>query len=111
VNTTNIGKEAEERVAAYLSSKKHKILELNWRTRWCEVDIISKSKNCIYFTEVKFRSSNSWGEGIDYITSKKLKQMKFAAEFWIEENNWNGEAVMLAASVDKDFEIEITEIY
>ena len=110
MNTTDIGKEAEDYVSKYLVSKKHKILEMNWRNRWCEIDIVSKSKNCVYFTEVKYRSSDSWGEGLDYITPKKLKQMRFAAEFWIEDNKWNGEAVLLGASVDSNFEIELIEI-
>jgi ribonuclease HII len=110
MNTTNIGKEAEKRVAKLLISQKHKILQMNWRTKWCEIDVITRDKNCVYFTEVKFRSSDTWGQGIDYITTKKLKQMKFAAEFWIEENNWQGDAILQAASVNNDYEIDIIEI-
>jgi ribonuclease HII len=110
MNTTNIGKEAEDVVARLLISKKHKIVAMNWRSKWCEIDVISKVKDCVYFTEVKFRSSDSWGQGIDYITPKKLRQMKFAAEFWLEENNWQGNAVLQAASVDNNYEIEIIEI-
>lgn len=110
MSSTETGRLAEEKVASYLESKKHKIIAMNWRTRWCEIDVISKDKKCVYFTEVKFRGSDSWGEGLDYITPKKLKQMKFAAEFWIVENNWNGEALLQAASVDKDFKIEIIQI-
>lgn len=110
MNTTDIGKEAEERVAKQLVSRKHKIIAMNWRTKWCEIDIVSKLDGCVYFTEVKYRSSGSWGEGLDYITPKKLKQMNFAAEFWVEDNNWTGEATLLGASVNSDFEVEIIEI-
>ena len=45
--------------------------------------------NTIYFVEVKYRSSDKWGSGIDYITPKKLQQMHFAAEFWISQHNSN----------------------
>lgn len=110
MSTTNIGRDAEKLVAEYLKNQGHKILEMNWRTRWCEIDIVSKLKNTVCFTEVKYRSSDAWGDGFSYITTKKLKQMRFAAEFWISENNWQGEAVLQAASVDAEGSVEIIEI-
>ncbi len=110
MSTTDSGRKAEKLVAEYLKKQGHKILEINWRTRWCEIDIVTKYKKTIYFTEVKFRSSDAWGDGFSYITNMKLKQMKFAAEFWISENNWSGEAILQAASVDLENNIEIIEI-
>ncbi len=111
MNTTETGKSAEELVANLLRSNKHKIIEMNWRTRWCEIDIISKHKKVIYFTEVKFRSSNAWGEGLSYITKSKLRQMRFAAEFWLSSNNWDGECVLQAAEVNDFDEINFVEIF
>jgi uncharacterized protein (TIGR00252 family) len=111
MNTTKLGKDAEEIVANLLKNNKHKIIALNWRTRWCEIDIVSVKEKCVYFTEVKYRSSESWGEGLDYITDKKLRQMKFAAEFWLQDNNWKGEALMQGASVNDNLDVEIIEIY
>lgn len=110
MSTTSEGRKAEELVAEYLKSQKHKIVAMNWRTRWCEIDIVSKDKNCVYFTEVKYRSSDFWGDGLDYITKTKLKQMKFAAEFWLQDNNWTKEALLQGASVDSFDNIEIIEI-
>lgn len=110
MKTTEIGKIAEQEVAQYLEHKGHKIIDVNWKTRWCEIDIVSKTKERVYFTEVKYRSSNTWGDGLEYITPKKLKQMHFAAEFWISNNNWSEESQLQAASVDVDMQIEIIEI-
>lgn len=111
MNTTKFGRGAEKLVADYLKSKKHKIIDMNWRTRWCEIDIVSKRDDAVYFTEVKYRSSSHWGSGFDYITSKKLKQMRFAAEFWITEKKWRGTCTLLAAEVDGDNQIEIIELF
>ena len=83
---------------------------MNWRTRWCEIDIISKKDGVVYFIEVKFRSSNEWGDGFSYLTPKKLKQMRFAAELWLSDNGWSGEAQLIAASVDSNYNIEMVEI-
>ncbi|HWZ65501.1 MAG TPA: YraN family protein [Patescibacteria group bacterium] len=81
--STAIGKQAEAAVVKYLRSHRHKIIEQNWRTRWCEIDIISSEGNSIYFTEVKYRDNDHYGSGLDYITPRKLKQMHLAAEFWL----------------------------
>lgn len=98
-STTEIGSSAETLVANYLKEHKHSVLALNWRTRWCEIDIVSKKDQVVYFTEVKYRKVNTWGSGLEAITNNKLKQMKFAAEIWLSNNKWSGEARLQAAAV------------
>jgi uncharacterized protein (TIGR00252 family) len=110
MNTTSIGREAEELVATHLRGEGHKIIAMNWRTRWCEIDVVSTDKKCVYFTEVKYRSSDDWGSGFDYITAKKLKQMQFAAEFWLVENKWSKESLLQAVEVDIDNKISLIEL-
>ncbi len=83
MNTTGIGRAAEEAAAKYLIELGYKLIDRNWRTRWCEIDLIVSKDGAVYFVEVKYRSSDRWGSGLDYITPKKLRQMRFAAEFWI----------------------------
>lgn len=73
---------AEKRAADYLEKQGFKILARNWKTKWCEIDIIAEQKDTIYFIEVKYRIKNTSGRGLEYITAKKQKQMKFAAELW-----------------------------
>jgi uncharacterized protein (TIGR00252 family) len=109
MKTTFIGNEAEEKVAETLSSDGYKILAQNWRTRVCEVDIVASRDKIIYFVEVKYRSSNLQGSGIEYITPKKLNQIKFAAQIWTQENNWDGDYRILGAEVS-DHDIKIIEI-
>ena len=111
MSTTSVGREAEELVAEYLKTQGHKIVSMNWRTRWCEIDIVSKTKSCIYFTEVKYRSNNDWGEGFSYVTNSKLSQMKFAAEMWLNENKWSDDCLLQAAQVNNKQGIEIVELY
>jgi len=50
----------------------------------------------VYFIEVKYRKTDQFGSGLEYITPKKLQQMRFAAEMWLSQNDW-GEDAMLAA--------------
>ena len=97
--TTHIGKLAEELVSKHLQQNGHKILICNWRTRLCEIDIISKKNDIVYCCEVRYRKSSNWGSGFESITSKKLKQVTFAAELWAHNNNWDGQIRLLIAEV------------
>lgn len=99
MTTTQIGRDAENIVAEYLKKQGYVIVSQNWRTRWCEIDIITTKKKTVYFTEVKYRKSDTWGDGLDAITSKKLQQIQFAAELWVQENKWHGDYILLVASV------------
>lgn len=104
------GRKAEDAVANYLKNQGFKILDKNWKTKQCEIDIIGAKKNCVYFVEVKYRSTLGQGSGYEYITSSKLRQMTFAAEYWVAKNRWDGEFVLSGASVSgPDFEIEFIE--
>ena len=86
------GKIAETAAAQFLQRKGYQIIEQNWRTKWCEVDIIAEKKGVIYFVEVKHRHKAAYGDGLDAITKKKLNQMKFAAELWCKKFSHAGDA-------------------
>lgn len=98
MSTTSTGRDAEDAAGQYLVKLGYAILAQNWRTRWCEIDIIAKKANTIYFVEVKYRKSHSWGDGLDAITPKKLQQMTFAAEMWVQEHAWSEDYRLVAIS-------------
>ena len=97
-----IGHSAEVKAAEYLEHHNFKIIELNWKTKYCEIDIVAEKDRAIYFVEVKSRQSNKQGFGLDYITPKKLNQMRFAAEMWVSNHGWPGEYQLAAVGIDGD---------
>lgn len=104
------GQAAEDAVAQYLSAEGYKIIDRNWKTKWCEVDIIALKDNVIHFVEVKYRRSDGQGGGFDYITNQKIQKMDLAARSWVEINDWQGEHVLSAAEVSgSDFKINFIE--
>lgn len=106
MNTTKTGREAEAAAAEYLKNKGFKILEQNWRTRFCEIDVIAEKDKTVYFVEVKYRASDRQGSGLEYITTTKLKQMQFAAEAWVAEQRWSGDYCLSGLEVyGSDFRI------
>lgn len=93
------GRTAEAKAAEYLSAIGYTIIEHNWHTRWCEIDIVAKKDQLIYFVEVKYRGSDHHGDGLDYITNAKLSQMRFAAEFWVTKHTWDSSYELAAIAV------------
>jgi len=97
------GQRAEAIVAEALRRKNHKILERNWRTKFCEIDIISEFENTLYFTEVKYSKNHS---GLDRVDDKKLQQMHRSAEAYLSIFNITSNAKLAAAEVSgADFKI------
>lgn len=100
------GRQAEAQAAVFLQHKGCAIIGQNWRTRWCEIDVIAQKDRVVYFCEVKYRLTNRQGGGLDYITPKKLRQMQFAAEAWVHLSHWSGEYQLCAIEVfGPEFEI------
>ncbi len=94
------GHDAEKRAAVYLEKHGFKIRELNWKTRYCEIDIVAERDGRIYFVEVKYRRNAAHGIGLDYITARKLRQMQFAAQMWVQAYDWPGEYQLVAIGID-----------
>ena len=99
MNTTAVGRSAEAAVAAYFRSRGLEIIDQNWRTRWCEIDVIAKTNSCIIFCEVKYRHRVVQGDGLEAITAAKLRQLHRAAEMWVGLSEWRGDYRLAAASV------------
>jgi uncharacterized protein (TIGR00252 family) len=93
------GHRAEQATADYLRLNGFKIIATNWKTKWCEVDVIAKKDDCIYFVEVKYRKTDQQGSGFDYIHTKKQQKMARAADSWVLIHKWSGEYVLSAAEV------------
>ncbi|MBQ3271568.1 ribonuclease HII [Candidatus Saccharibacteria bacterium] len=78
------GSRAEAIVAEYLRSRGHTILARNHKTKFYEIDIVSATKDHIYFTEVKYRKNNSHGDPLEFIDRNKQQQITFAANSFMQ---------------------------
>lgn len=110
MSSTDTGHEAELAVVVELKKQDCKILAMNWRNRWCEIDIVCKDKKCVYFVEVKYRRSSTSGDGFEAITAQKLERMSRAAEAWVMTEGWQGPYELKVAAVTPE-SIEIRDIY
>ena len=97
-----IGNRAEEVATDYLQILGHAILGRNWKTKFCEIDIVSEKDGTLYFTEVKYRRQVNQGGGVAAITSKKLHQMRFAAELYETKHQTGRDMKLAVASLTGD---------
>ena len=106
--TRQIGDRGEQAAAAWLTTDGHEIIARNWRTRYCEIDIVSMKDDVLYFTEVKYRKNDDFGDGLVAITAKKQRQMRFAAELFMTKHpqHEGRDMRMLAIAVDRDYNTE-----
>ncbi len=99
------GHQAEKVAAEYLEGNGYKIKVINWQTPMCEIDIVAEKNSVMYFIEVKFRSSDQQGGGLEYITPAKLRQMEFAAKNWVQAERYEGDWELGGLEVSSNYQV------
>lgn len=90
--TREIGKEGEEIALKYLSESGYKPLQQNWHFGKYEVDLIVENDEFLVFVEVKFRSSNYFGEPEIFVSNKQKLNLIRAANRYISKYDIEKEA-------------------
>lgn len=79
------GRKGEKRAVQYLKRQGYHIVELNYRSRFGEIDIIAKKNGTTHFVEVKARSSARFGRGYEAVNqAKQIKLIKTAEAYMAE---------------------------
>ena len=111
-----IGKIGEERASECLTNKEYKILLKNYRRKFGEIDIITRSPDrTLVFVEVKaiVISENGVLKPEDNFTTQKYKRVKKMAEFYAaahpelidEEVGWRIDLIAIEISLNGACEI------
>lgn len=90
MTTTALGRTAEQHAADYLEAQGFTVVARNWRTRFCELDIIARRGATIHIVEVKYRASTRWGTAAEYISYDKTRRLQRAALAWCQVHNHAG---------------------
>lgn len=110
--STELGQLAETAAAKYLKKQGYKIIERNWRTRWCEVDIVAEKDDEVHLVEVKYRSRADFGGGIAAINHEKVDRLRRAAGAWSADHSYDGTVhidVVIVTGDSSDWQIELLE--
>jgi len=89
-----LGKFGENYIKSALIHKKYEILATNYRSKFGEIDIITKKNNIIEFIEVKTRSIPLFQYPEESITFKKKQRLTTTALTFLSETRDNNPGLL-----------------
>lgn len=107
-----IGKKGETVAAHFLEDKGYRIIELNFRRNYTELDIIATKDNTTVFVEVKARTSGAFGTPFEAITRSKINNLVKTAQYYMTTHPQLPRAMRIDAigiTLSEDGEVESIE--
>ena len=105
-----LGIEGEQLAKDYLKKNGWLILEMNYRYRRSEIDLIASKNDLLIFVEVKARSTTAFGLPEQFVDDKKAENIMKAADHYILEKDWKGNIRFDIISIIKKESIELEHI-
>ena len=110
-NNQKIGSLGENIAKKFLEDKGYKIIDMNVKMSYKELDLIAKHKGKIIFVEVKTRTSSFLGSADGAMSSKKIKNLKKAMGMYVSYKQLDPENVRLdLIAIDMNFGEKNTNI-
>jgi putative endonuclease len=81
------GKVGEEFAREFLIKKGYRILDVNWRYNYKEIDIVARQDQTMVFVEVKTRATLAFELPQEAVTPKKMKNLVYAADVYLNQKN------------------------
>lgn len=85
------GSRYEKLAAGYLKEHGYEILEMNYRCRRGEVDIVARDGAYLVFVEVKYRADGRRGHPAEAVTPKKQQTISFVAMHYCASRHVSGD--------------------
>ncbi len=87
-NKRTVGTKNETVAADFLAKKGYTILEKNYRNRFGEIDLIAKDGGVLVFAEVKFRSTEAFGDPMEAVGYAKQKKISRTALYYYASHGY-----------------------
>lgn len=85
-NTRTLGSQYEKKAAAFLKEQGYQILQMNYRCKLGEIDIVCRDREYLAFVEVKYRSTARQGEAVFAVDYKKQRKLSRSAAWYLIEH-------------------------
>ena len=86
MNKRSVGGGFEKDAAAFLQEMGYEILEMNYRCRQGEIDIVAREGRYLVFAEVKYRSGLREGSPFEAVGPAKQKKISRTALYYLTHN-------------------------
>ncbi|MBN2645467.1 MAG: YraN family protein [Desulfuromonadaceae bacterium] len=81
-----LGRWGEQQAVRYLRRRLYRVLEVNYRSRLGEVDIIARRGSVLAFIEVKTRRQTLFGAAQEAVTLRKQRQILRVAQGYLQQS-------------------------
>ena len=89
------GRHGEVLAARWLEGRGLRVVELNWRCREGEIDVVALDGDEVVVVEVKTRRGTGWGHPLEAVTPAKLARLRRLAGAWLEAHPGTGRRVRI----------------
>ncbi len=79
----DLGVYGEDLAALWYQERGFEVLDRNWRCPQGEIDIVARKDDVLVFSEVKTRTSNSFGEPFEAVGPAKQRRLRRLAGAWL----------------------------
>lgn len=86
-NNIETGKRGEQLAKQYLISNGYKILNINYRNKIGEIDIVAIDGDILVFAEVKTRTSMKYGYPYEAVNKRKQQKIIYTSLMYLKERN------------------------
>jgi len=80
-----VGSWGETVAADYLIKKKYRLISMNYRSRFGEIDLIVSNREYLVFVEVKLRKSDKFAGAYEHVDLRKQNRIRTTAEIFLSE--------------------------
>ena len=77
------GSWGESIAAEFIRKKKYKLIAMNYKCRFGEIDLIASNKNYLVFIEVKTRKSANFAAALEHVDWHKQQRLRTTAELYL----------------------------
>lgn len=72
--------------AEFLQKKHFKLVAMNYRCRFGEIDLIVSNRKYLIFVEVKLRKSDKFAAAREFVDFRKQERLRSTAELYLSQN-------------------------
>ena len=80
-----VGSWGENVAADYLIKRKYRLVYMNYRCRFGEIDLIVSNREYLVFVEVKLRKTDKFASAYEHVDPRKQNRIRTTAEIFLSE--------------------------
>lgn len=104
-----LGARGEALAARWYQRNGYRVVDRNWRCHHGEIDLVCVRDDEIVFCEVKTRTSDRFGTGLEAITPHKARRVRRLASLWLADHPGGGRRVRFDAAGVRGNRVQVVE--